>query len=576
MRREKGLQSVAYPEQEKSFFLTVSAPLSFLKIFLNKIHVLAQNVVVGVRRFCENIAGHKYIDEALAVSEQRYREIVESISDGFFALDKNWRFTYINRRAAANVGFEPRELIGRNIWKKIPDILATLQEHYYRQVMTARTPSHFEIKGKMTEKSYSINVYPSGDGISVFWQDITARKKEETEREEAKKTLEESRKKYQALIETTSDFIWEMDCRGNYTYCSPQMKVLWGIEPATMIGKSPFDLMPPDVKKEAAEHFQHLIHAPGPFLNEITTAHIGQDALIYIESSGVPFFDEKGALLGFRGISRDITERKRAELVWKEDKETVDNLVKEQTRELLETQAELEQAKRLSDIGTLAATVAHEFRNPLAAVNIAAENIKRKSNGDNVAKYLNTIAKKVQESNQIINNLLFFSRLRPPHVENVDLSFVLKDCIDFLKRQTNDIIVKAQIEPIKNITVSVDPLQMREVFINILNNARDAVKEGEGLISIIADYDANNVMISFKDNGDGIAANAMPRVFDPFFTTKAKGTGLGLTVSRRIIEMHGGRIAIESGIGRGTTVSLTVPQEKGKRKYDPRTDLDHR
>jgi PAS domain S-box-containing protein len=134
-----------------------------------------------------------------------------------------------------------------------------------------------------------------------------------TERKRAEAEIEESRRKYQALIETTSDFIWEMDALGRYTYCSPQMEKLWGIKPANMIGKTPFDVMPADQRDNAAEFFASLVRSPRSFSGLESAAYDASGCLIQIDTSGVPFFDENGNLLGFRGISRDITERKRAE-----------------------------------------------------------------------------------------------------------------------------------------------------------------------------------------------------------------------------------------------------------------------
>jgi PAS domain S-box-containing protein len=126
--------------------------------------------------------------------------------------------------------------------------------------------------------------------------------------------LFESRQKYQDLVETISDFIWEMDRSGKYTYCSPQMRTLWGYDPAEMIGKTPFDVMPQEMRATAIEQFQAYVKDPRPFSGLQIPSHDSQGRLILVEVSGTPFTDLEGKLLGYRGISRDITERSATEM----------------------------------------------------------------------------------------------------------------------------------------------------------------------------------------------------------------------------------------------------------------------
>lgn len=132
-------------------------------------------------------------------------------------------------------------------------------------------------------------------------------------RSQTKRELRESRDKYQALIETTSDFIWEMDALGRYTYCSPHMEKLWGIKPAAMVGRSPFDMLPEEERRSAMESFRTLVQEGKPFQDIETVSRNGTGDLVWVEVNGVPFFGEDGCLQGYRGVTRDITERRKAE-----------------------------------------------------------------------------------------------------------------------------------------------------------------------------------------------------------------------------------------------------------------------
>ncbi|MFA5008500.1 MAG: HAMP domain-containing sensor histidine kinase, partial [Candidatus Omnitrophota bacterium] len=207
--------------------------------------------------------------------------------------------------------------------------------------------------------------------------------------------------------------------------------------------------------------------------------------------------------------------------------------------------------------------LAHELRNPLAAINMAAHNIKRKAANPLLDQHIQNIEKKVIESDQIINNLLFYSRIRKPHLESVNICKLVKECLEITgDRSKKKITVKNKLNSIKNISIQADPLQMKEVFQNILNNSQDAVSDKEGEICVEAVDNKEFIRICFKDNGPGIDKDIIAKIFEPFFTTKAKGTGLGLTVCQEIVNLHGGLINIESSPAIcGTTVIVTLPKK---------------
>lgn len=225
----------------------------------------------------------------------------------------------------------------------------------------------------------------------------------------------------------------------------------------------------------------------------------------------------------------------------------------------------LERAKRLSDIGSLAATVAHELRNPLGVIRTAAYNIKRKARNPLLEGHLANIEKKILEADQIINNLLFYSRLKAPHIEKTRLFNILRDCIEAVKNKYTKcaITIAKSIGSIKDDFLEADPLQLVELFDNILGNAYDAFVESRGKIEVAARKDnLGNIIVQVKDYGIGMDNEQLKRIFEPFYTTKAKGTGLGLTVCKQIVTLHNGAIEIESEKGKGTTVAVTLPLKR--------------
>lgn len=314
-------------------------------------------------------------------------------------------------------------------------------------------------------------------------------------------------------------------------------------EPAEFKGHSYFKFYP---REENEEMFNKVIESRKPFqVFAKPFMYPGHPSwrVIYWDLTLTPILDQNDevSLLVFSLI--DVTERKQNE------------------EKLKTTQKELEHVRRLSDIGTLAATVAHELRNPLAAINMASYNIKRKAQNPLLEKHLATIEKKVNESDQIINNLLFYSRLKLPQYENINIFEIIEECIAIARNRhkKNKISVEVELKPLKNISIKADPLQIKEVFSNILGNAFEAIIDGHGAIGIHGSMDNNFIKISVKDSGVGISSEDAQKVFDPFFTTKAKGTGLGLTVCKQIIGFHGGMIDIISQKGKGSSIIIKLP-----------------
>ena len=246
--------------------------------------------------------------------------------------------------------------------------------------------------------------------------------------------------------------------------------------------------------------------------------------------------------------------------------ESFENLTMKRTKQLLQAQKELADAKHLSEIGSLAATVAHELRNPLAAIRTAAYNIGKKSRNRSLESHLNNIEKKVLESDQIINNLLSYARIKVPNFEDVEICKIIKECV----AATQDRYYKWNVQVTKKCactkkdTVNADSYQMRELFNNLLNNCYESFPEKKGKLVIRAEYQnpPGCFTVSFTDNGIGISPGDLKKIAQPFFTTKSKGTGLGLTVCHQLVSLHEGVINFQSEVGKGTKVTVTLPIDR--------------
>jgi two-component system CheB/CheR fusion protein len=261
-----------------------------------------------------------------------------------------------------------------------------------------------------------------------------------------------------------------------------------------------------------------------------------KDGSIYwVDTTIVPFLDERGKPYQYMAIRNDITDRKRSE-------------------ERLREQA------ALARLGEMAAVVAHEVKNPLAAIKGAlqviggrmpAESRDRAIVGDVVAR--------VDSLNDIVHDLLVFARPREPQLAPVPLQDLIENIVTLLRKDPAQAAMAITVSG-ANPIVSVDAEQMTTVFLNLLLNAAQAAGAGGWTrVTIAADDLAATVAI--EDNGPGIPPEVHARIFEPFFTTKHRGTGLGLPTARRVVERHRGTIDVECPAGGGTIVTVTLPMQ---------------
>ncbi len=297
----------------------------------------------------------------------------------------------------------------------------------------------------------------------------------------------------------------------------------------------------------------------------LPTVFGGRGAFLWAKAWAI--YDKNKNFIASLELIRDISEHKRSEAILKQDKEYFEQMVAQMTKKLVETEHQLVESKHLSELGALSAIVGHELRNPLGVISMAAFNIKKKLSNDNcfslVEKNIDNIEKKVIEADRIINNLLFYSKIRKPKIESFNIYDLILECIQEVKLRfsSDDIKFIVDIKKIKDLFIEADSLQIKEVFINILSNAFEAIISKSGAVELkaIKDSNKNEISVSIKDNGLGIDDMVQANVFTPFFSTKPKGTGLGLAVSKQIVNFHRGRIVFESVKNQGTSFTIVLP-----------------
>lgn len=409
--------------------------------------------------------------------------------------------------------------------------------------------------------------------------------KEISERKVIQSELEQNQKKYRELVETVNEWIWEVSSQNIIIYSSPQVFDILGYTPEEIIGKSRAELMSRDEAKRLTSFISKNEKQPEKLKSFRHICEHKDKSKVYIDSSIVPFYDEENTLLGFRGVSRDIS------FIRKSQKE----------KERLEHQ--LHHSEKMAAIGQLAAGVAHEINNPIGFVN---------SNLHTLEEYQEDIGELLEKQAAMLS-LLKDSNLDDSgrevvaafsqEAKDLDIGFILSDAGELINdckegvNRVKDIVMslknyahpgekkksyadinsnidstlaivwnelKYHTEIVKNYgdipEVSCNIQELNQVFMNLLVNAGQAI-EKHGIITITTrSVGRDSVEIKISDTGSGIPDEIKNKIFDPFFTTKdvGKGTGLGLNLSYNIITKHGGTIEIDSEVGKGTTFTITL------------------
>jgi signal transduction histidine kinase len=217
---------------------------------------------------------------------------------------------------------------------------------------------------------------------------------------------------------------------------------------------------------------------------------------------------------------------------------------------------EQERMCRLAATGELAATLAHEIKNPLNAIGGAATYIGKNTKGSLAKEFVSVITSEVARINKLTTTLLSFSKTAAPNPEPNNLNTLVRDALTLLGKESPDLQVTVKEELAEDLPLAdFDYNQIKQVIINLLINAHDAVSEN-GLITVRTWHEKDRTYLSVKDNGSGISPEIIHNIFNPFFTTKTRGTGLGLAVSKRIAKEHGGDLTVKSTPGEGSTFTL--------------------
>ena len=339
------------------------------------------------------------------------------------------------------------------------------------------------------------------------------------------------------ILENSADAIVIIDMDDRIRSWNRGAERIFGYSAAEIVGKGFDVLLPEDMKaKGELDTIRRTVEREG-FITGLETTRIDRDGRrLTLQVSSSAIRDRTGKIIGRSAILRDVTREKHL-------------------------QADLIRTQSLAAVGELAATVAHEIKNPLAgisgAIQVIADAIPP---GDHRREIVPEILAQVSRLDDTVRDLLIFARPWTPELQPTDFVDVVDRVVRIVERQDKAVGVKIRRELPATLTLAADPRLLQEVLFNILQNAVDAMPRG-GTIRMVMSEPAGEVLLRIIDTGIGIAPEHQARLFAPFFTTKTRGTGLGLAISKRMVEAHGGRLEIDSRHGKGTEVRISLPRQ---------------
>ncbi|MBE9515350.1 MAG: PAS domain-containing protein [Proteobacteria bacterium] len=502
-----------------------------------------------------------------------FRSILDSQIQPVYVVDNNGIITFINKPAISSLGYtddssllgkEASILLHRNNTDNDPvyDALANQAPvDIKKQLLWKSDGSSFETEYKI--KPLLLDNIQSG--IIICFNDPGEIMAIEHQRlKETQSALERSRETYAKAEAIAHIGSWDWNVVTDSLHWTDEIYRIFGQRPQSFGAtyEAFLETIHPDDRDAVINAVKQAVSDPENIYDIHHRVIRADGSLRYVHENGKVYRDQDGAPIRMIGTVHDITDKTLHEMELEKYRKHLEDLVDERTAELKQAQSDLVRQERLATLGQLTATVSHELRNPLGAINPSVFMLRKRiaSKDEKITNAIDRIERNVRRCDHIIDELLDFTRITEIDCNNVDVKSWLKDIITE-QNIADTIRVSTNIET--DITYSLDPHRMRRAIINIIENACQAMLENpdnvQSKLIIAASNNDDSLVISVSDNGPGITNDVADRIYEPLFSTKGFGVGLGLPTVKQIITQHGGSLEFKTQTGQGTCFSINLP-----------------
>jgi PAS domain S-box-containing protein len=511
-----------------------------------RMEIEGRNYLVG---FGLDITERRQAEEALAQAHAKTSTILESISDAFFALDNDMVVTYFNNTAEKLLGRSQGAVIGKNLFDAFPEARGSRFESYYTRALKEKVAVNFEVDFSVPpfENWYHVRVYPHPEGISVYFQVITERKR-------AEQDLRESEQRYRSVIQNMQDIYYRTDAGGRLVMFSPSvLKVLGYDSMDEILGHTAEDFYAVPAERQ---QLLEKLRAEGA-VNDYEVTLLRRDGSPLLVATSSTFYrDVEGKILGVEGIFRDITERKQAEETLKEAKDAADAANRAKSEFL--------------------ANMSHEIRTPLNGIVGMVQLLIGSPLTEEQLRYAQAAIQSSQRLTSLLSDILDLSRIEARKFVLEQKPFVLTEMLESvetlyrLPAGQKGVELALRLDPDLPRWLTGDEHRLHQVLSNLVGNAVKFTPSGQILVEVERlgppSETQCRLLFAVTDTGVGIAAEMLDQAFQMFsqvegsFSRSHQGAGLGLTIVRHLVTLMGGAgIDVSSEEGVGTTFSFALP-----------------